>query len=127
MFSCRSEALVDPTAIEESVAEANLVFGLNSYRELCGLHFGGQTLTSSQLFLRCASRGAKHAKLFVDKIKEALKLDEEARYFFPQKLVPCKVFTTAYFQISEQTMKRLASQIVLRKIKLCHWHRIVLQ
>lgn len=61
------------------MAEANLVFGLNSYRELCGLHFGGVTLSSSQLFLRCASRGAKHAKWFVDRIKEALKMDEQDR------------------------------------------------
>lgn len=61
------------------MAEANLVFGLNSYRELCGLHFGGVTMTSSQLLLKCATRGAKHAMQVVTQIKEALRLDEELR------------------------------------------------
>jgi exosome complex RNA-binding protein Rrp42 (RNase PH superfamily) len=45
-------AVADPTAIEERVAEASLVFGINSYRELCGLHLVGMTLTSADLLLR---------------------------------------------------------------------------
>lgn len=61
------------------MAEANLVFGLNSYRELCGLHFGGVTMTSSQLLLKCATRGAKHAMHVVAHVKEALRQDEELR------------------------------------------------
>lgn len=72
-------SIADPTALEERVAEANLVFGLNSYRELCGLHFGGVTMTSSQLLLKCANRGARQAKNIVNMVKEALKQDEEAR------------------------------------------------
>lgn len=81
LFSCyHSEiSIADPTALEERVAEANLVFGLNSYRELCGLHFGGVTMTSSQLLLKCANRGARQAKHIVNMVKEALKRDEEAR------------------------------------------------
>lgn len=75
----RNIAIADPTALEERVAEANLVFGLNSYRELCGLHFGGVTMTSSQLLLKCATRGAKHAMQVVVQVKEALRLDEELR------------------------------------------------
>lgn len=65
--------------MEERVAEGNLVFGLNSYRELCGIHFGGITLTSSELLLQCATRGAKRAKFVVDLIKEALQKDEASR------------------------------------------------
>lgn len=72
-------AVADPTAMEERVAEANLVFGLNSYRELCGIHFGGITLTSSELLLQCATRGAKRAKFVVDLIKDALQKDETSR------------------------------------------------
>lgn len=72
-------SIADPTALEERVAEANLVFGLNSYRELCGLHFGGITMTSSQLLLKCANRGARQAKHIVNMVKEALKRDEEGR------------------------------------------------
>lgn len=55
------------------------MFGLNSYRELCGLHFGGVTMTSSQLLLKCANRGARQAKHIVNMVKEALKRDEESR------------------------------------------------
>lgn len=65
--------------MEERVSEANLVFGLNSYRELCGIHFGGITLTSSELLLKCAKRGAKRAKFVVDLIKDALQKDETCR------------------------------------------------
>lgn len=61
------------------MADANLVFGLNSYRELCGLHFGGVTMTSSQLLLKCATRGAKHAMYVVNQIKDSLRRDEELR------------------------------------------------
>lgn len=75
----REIAIADPTAIEERVAEASLVFGLNSYRELCGLHFGGVTMTSSQLLIKCATRGARQAKYIVDMIKGALKRDEDTR------------------------------------------------
>lgn len=32
-------AIADPSLIEERRSEATVVFGLNSYRELCGLHF----------------------------------------------------------------------------------------
>ncbi|KAG4075820.1 hypothetical protein HA402_003646 [Bradysia odoriphaga] len=79
IFNNGATAIADPTAMEERVSEANLVFGLNSYRELCGLHFGGITLTSSELLLQCATRGAKRAKLLVEMIKDALQRDETSR------------------------------------------------
>lgn len=57
-----------------------MVFGINSYRELCCLNLGGTTLTSSNLLLQCSSRAANRAKQVVDQIKAALAADAEARY-----------------------------------------------
>lgn len=56
-----------------------LVFGINAYRELCGLHFGGITLASLQLVIQCSNQGAKRAKHVVNKIKNALELDAKSR------------------------------------------------
>lgn len=56
-----------------------MVFGLNSYRELCGLHLGGTTLTSSQLLLKCANRGAHRANAIVKIIKQSLEDDTKIR------------------------------------------------
>lgn len=72
-------AVADPTALEERCAEAQLVFGLNSYRELCGLHFGGVTMASSQLLLKCAARGASHARYVVQLVKDAVRADADQR------------------------------------------------
>lgn len=72
-------AIADPTALEERCAEAQLVFGLNSYRELCGLHFGGVTMASSQLLLKCAARGASHARYVVQLVKDAVRADAALR------------------------------------------------
>lgn len=72
-------SIADPTAAEERISESSMVFGLNSYRELCGLHLGGITLTNAELLLQCAKKGAKRAKSMVDLIKESLINDEKMR------------------------------------------------
>lgn len=72
-------AIADPSLIEERRSEATVVFGLNSYRELCGLHFGGITLASLELLIKCANQGAKRAKNIVKQIKAALEEDEKRR------------------------------------------------
>ena len=79
IFNEGKVAISDPTYLEERVSEANMVFGINSYRELCGLHLGGITLTSSDLLLRCVNKAAKRAKLVVDLVKESIKSDQEKR------------------------------------------------
>lgn len=56
-----------------------MVFGINSYRELCGLHFGGITLASLELLIKCANQGAKRANAVVKQIKAALEVDEKRR------------------------------------------------
>lgn len=65
--------------LEERRSEASVVFGINSYRELCGLHFGGITLASLELLIKCATQGAKRANAVVKQIKAALEADEKRR------------------------------------------------
>lgn len=75
----RSIAIADPSLLEERRSEATVVFGINSYRELCGLHFGGITLASLEVLIKCANQGAKRANTVVKQIKSALEGDEKQR------------------------------------------------
>lgn len=79
IFNKGKLAIADPTYLEERVAEAKIVFGMNSYGELCGLHLGGITLTSSDLLLRTATKAAKRARIIVQKIKDVIQDDSEKR------------------------------------------------
>lgn len=72
-------AISDPSLHEERRSEATVVFGINSYRELCGLHFGGITLASLELLIKCANQGAKRANIVVKQIKDAIEADERRR------------------------------------------------
>lgn len=79
LFFFSEIVIADPSLIEEKRAEATIVFGLNSYRELCGLHFGGVTLASLQILIKCANQGAKRANNIVALIKKSLEEDAEKR------------------------------------------------
>ncbi|PNF15123.1 hypothetical protein B7P43_G15566 [Cryptotermes secundus] len=79
IFNKGEHIIADPTAIEERVSEAQVVFGVNAYRELCGLHLGGSSLTSHDLILQCANRAARRAAEVVQIMKLALKEDADAR------------------------------------------------
>uniref|UniRef100_A0A1Q3FVU6 Exosome complex component RRP45 n=1 Tax=Culex tarsalis TaxID=7177 RepID=A0A1Q3FVU6_CULTA len=79
IFNKGKLAVADPTYLEERVAEAKIVFGMNSYGELCGIHLGGITLTSSDLLLKTAAKGAKRARMIVQKIKDSIQEDAEKR------------------------------------------------
>lgn len=65
--------------LEEKRSEATVVFGINSYRELCGLHFGGITIASLEQLVKCANQGSKRANSVVKQIKDALDVDEKKR------------------------------------------------
>lgn len=71
--------VADPTVIEERVSEAQVVFGVNAYRELCGLHLGGSALTTYDIILQCSNRAARRAAEVVQIIKTALEEDNNAR------------------------------------------------
>lgn len=75
----RSIVIADPSLLEEKRSEATFVFGINSYRELCGLHFGGITIASLEQLVKCANQGSKRANSVVKQIKDALDVDEKKR------------------------------------------------
>ncbi|KFB45962.1 AGAP002348-PA-like protein [Anopheles sinensis] len=79
IFNKGAVAIADPTNLEERVAEAKIVFGLNSYGELCGLHLGGITLTSANLLLRTSKKASERARLVVEMIKAAILKDGQDR------------------------------------------------
>ncbi|XP_052863612.1 uncharacterized protein LOC128270251 [Anopheles cruzii] len=79
IFNKGTIAIADPSYLEERVAEAKMVFGINSYGELCGLHLGGITLTSADLLLRTSVKASKRARVLVEKIKAAILKDAEDR------------------------------------------------
>lgn len=79
IFESVEFAVADPSALEERVSQSSVVFGINSYQELCGLHLGGSFLTSPELMLRTAASAAKQAKIFVDLIRGAVEKDGQDR------------------------------------------------
>ncbi|KAJ9585222.1 hypothetical protein L9F63_002985 [Diploptera punctata] len=79
IFNKGEQVVADPTGIEERVSESQIVFGMNAYRELCGLHLGGSALSTSDIVLITASRAANRAAEVVETMKEALQEDSAAR------------------------------------------------
>lgn len=79
IFDKGSYVVADPTAIEERVSEGQIVFGVNAYRELCGLHLGGNAPITMEMVLQYASRAERRALALVNQIKSALEEDVKAR------------------------------------------------
>lgn len=65
-------AVADPTILEERTCESQMVFGINSLRELCCLNLGGSSLTSSNLLLQSSKKASIQAKKVVDFVKQTL-------------------------------------------------------
>ncbi|XP_046802172.1 exosome complex component RRP45 isoform X1 [Lucilia cuprina] len=72
-------AVADPTIMEERTSESQMIFGINSFRELCCLNLGGSSLTSSTLLLQSSKRASNQAKKVVDIVKQTLENDLAAR------------------------------------------------
>lgn len=79
LFKEGTVVLADPTLLEEGVADANLILGINSYKEVCTLHLGGKALMDPESILKCTSKAAHRAGLLVTEIKRVLKEDDEKR------------------------------------------------
>ncbi|KAG8221851.1 hypothetical protein J437_LFUL003227 [Ladona fulva] len=72
--------VVDPAVLEERTAEAQIVVGINAYRELTALHLGGTgSPATNQLVMHCASLAAVRAMEVVRMMKDELAKDAEAR------------------------------------------------
>nr|XP_012143544.1 PREDICTED: exosome complex component RRP45-like isoform X2 [Megachile rotundata] len=74
--------VMDPTYMEERVGVAQLTLGINSYRELCSLHFNylTKTMTIQDVISAVSSYAANYATELVQQIKEEVAYDVEARY-----------------------------------------------
>jgi exosome complex component RRP45 len=71
--------VADPTALEERISNASMVFAINSYKELCSLHLTGVTLTSPRLIQQCSELAAKRSRRIVDYIKHTLEENNAQR------------------------------------------------
>ncbi|KAK4887566.1 hypothetical protein RN001_003837 [Aquatica leii] len=71
--------VADPTLLEEGVADANLIIGLNGYKEVCGLHLGGKAFLDPDSILRCTTKAAGRANIVIQHIKKVLAEDSEKR------------------------------------------------
>lgn len=73
---------MDPTYIEERVGVAQLTLGVNSYKELCSLHFDylTKTLTVEDVISVASNHAAKYAIDLIEQIKEAVVKDISLRY-----------------------------------------------
>ncbi|XP_053978896.1 uncharacterized protein LOC128876500 isoform X1 [Hylaeus volcanicus] len=74
--------IMDPTYLEERVGVAQLTLGVNSYREVCSLHFNylTKTMTVEDVISAVSSYAANYAAELLKQIKEAVAYDVEARY-----------------------------------------------
>ncbi|KAK7790710.1 hypothetical protein R5R35_007950 [Gryllus longicercus] len=79
VFDKGNHVIADPTAIEERVSEGQIVFGVNAYRELCGLHLGGNAPITLEMVNKYATRAAKRALELVTQMKKALAEDLKNR------------------------------------------------
>lgn len=72
---------MDPTYLEERVGVAQLTLGINSYRELCSLHFNylTKTMTVEDVISAVSNYAANYAVQLVQQIKEAVNYDVETR------------------------------------------------
>ncbi|XP_072386170.1 uncharacterized protein Rrp45 [Diabrotica undecimpunctata] len=71
--------LADPTLLEEGVSDAFMSIGINSYKELCGLHLGGKADLAPDVILATASKAGKRAGMIVQQIKETVEKDSVER------------------------------------------------
>ncbi|XP_011883386.1 PREDICTED: exosome complex component rrp45 isoform X1 [Vollenhovia emeryi] len=74
--------IMDPTYTEERVGVAELTLGVNSYRELCSLHFDylTKTMTIEDVISEVSDHAASYATKLVQQIKEAVIKDAQSRY-----------------------------------------------
>ncbi|KAK7605301.1 hypothetical protein V9T40_007159 [Parthenolecanium corni] len=79
LFNNGNHIVSDPTALEEKVADSLLLLSVNSYREICGMHFEGAPLPSSDVVIKCSRNAVNTATHLVKQIKKALSDDLEKR------------------------------------------------
>ena len=73
--------MIDPTYLEERVGVAQLTMGINSYREVCSLHFDylTETTLAVDVIPTVSNYAAYYAGQLTTLIKETVQRDVEAR------------------------------------------------
>uniref|UniRef100_A0A131XUT3 Exosome complex component RRP45 n=1 Tax=Ixodes ricinus TaxID=34613 RepID=A0A131XUT3_IXORI len=70
--------LVDPSELEERIADGLLTLGVNAHYEICTLHQRGCIIGKDQVLL-CSRLACVRAKAITEAIKEDIRRDQEAR------------------------------------------------
>lgn len=70
--------LVDPTDLEERVADGVLTVGVNAHYEICTLHQRGCVIRKDHVLL-CSRLASVRAKAITETIRDAVSRDEESR------------------------------------------------
>ncbi|XP_022910314.2 exosome complex component RRP45 [Onthophagus taurus] len=71
--------LADPTLLEENVSQAQLSLSLNAYKELCGVHLGGNAPIGIESIMKTTNSASKRAKEIIDYIKKSIEEDSIKR------------------------------------------------
>ncbi|RZB40100.1 RNase PH domain containing protein [Asbolus verrucosus] len=79
IFNGGEYILADPSLIEEGIADAVLIIGLNGFKELCGLHLGGKAELMPNTVLSTVNKATSRAAIVIEEIKNSIKIDNEAR------------------------------------------------
>lgn len=83
--------------MEEKVADSLLLLSVNSYREICGMHFEGVPLPSADVVIKCSRNAVNTASHLVKQIKKALSDDLEKRYQFISLIFFPPLFVNFFF------------------------------
>ncbi|XP_018577742.1 exosome complex component rrp45 [Anoplophora glabripennis] len=79
IFNGGTIIVADPNLLEEGAADGFLSVGLNTYKELCGLHLGGKVDLSIDVILDATNKAAARADFLVHLIKDAVEKDNILR------------------------------------------------
>ncbi|XP_014251226.1 exosome complex component RRP45-like [Cimex lectularius] len=79
VFKKGTVTVVDPTELEEKVSEAELVVGVNSYYELCGMHYRGDGIADGGLIVSRAHDAAEAGLKIINTVKACLEKDSALR------------------------------------------------
>lgn len=71
--------LLDPTALEEKLADGSVTISLNRHQEICQIAKGGGVPIDALELLNCAIVAGERVKALDKLVKEKLKEDEDRR------------------------------------------------
>lgn len=76
LYDQGSHILVDPTEIEERIADGCYIIGMNAHQEICSVHRRGVLLLQEEVIQRCEDIAVRRAQTVTQVIRKAL--DDDA-------------------------------------------------